>query len=235
MSRVIVAVVVVHVTAFEMILTLVRHGESTGNVARLWAGTTDSPLTNHGHAQAVALGKLLKADEDSRISAIYCSDLIRAYLTARQIGDTTNIPFEIPSDLDSLALLSPPLIVTPLLREMDFGSSEGTKWNTTRAEDCETRQSIDERVQKIMDLIPKNGHVVIVSHGIFLSHLMRKLGARHSLHNTGWSRFEIENAKVKVLAANRIDHLGFKRKKGASWRYDEKQTNLKAFFSKQGG
>ena len=39
------------------ILTLIRHGETTGNLNRLLQGVTDSPLTVFGQAQVDALGR----------------------------------------------------------------------------------------------------------------------------------------------------------------------------------
>lgn len=39
------------------ILTLIRHGETTGNLNRLLQGVTDSPLTVFGQAQVDALAR----------------------------------------------------------------------------------------------------------------------------------------------------------------------------------
>ena len=60
-------------------IILQRHGQSVGNAQRIYLGHTDLPLTEEGIMQAEVTAKHL-ADEP--ISAIYSSDLKRAYETA---------------------------------------------------------------------------------------------------------------------------------------------------------
>jgi probable phosphoglycerate mutase len=64
-------------------LFLVRHGESQWNVEGRIQGHLDSLLTTVGLAQAEALAESLKAHT---FSALYSSDLNRAYETARCIA-----------------------------------------------------------------------------------------------------------------------------------------------------
>lgn len=61
-------------------LILLRHGQSEANAQIRWAGTTDTPLTDMGHRQALAAADYLTAHE--HIDAIYSSPLSRAYNTA---------------------------------------------------------------------------------------------------------------------------------------------------------
>lgn len=58
---------------------LIRHGESEGNLKNVFLGFTDLDLTELGHRQAEKSAEYLKA---LPVSAIYSSDLIRAYHTA---------------------------------------------------------------------------------------------------------------------------------------------------------
>ncbi len=58
---------------------LIRHGESLGNVNRICLGHTDLGLTEKGTKQAELTAKRLS---DVTVSAVYSSDLIRAYNTA---------------------------------------------------------------------------------------------------------------------------------------------------------
>lgn len=60
---------------------LVRHGQSLANLQERFAGHYDAPLTEHGQAQARAVGKYVAEHYD--VDAIYSSDLSRAYDTAR--------------------------------------------------------------------------------------------------------------------------------------------------------
>lgn len=90
------------------ILTLVRHGETDANLAGVWHGSTDSPLTARGRRQAAALARWM-ARHHREVSAIYTSDLIRALDTARAIAEALGL--EPRSD--------------PALREYDLGGWEG--------------------------------------------------------------------------------------------------------------
>ena len=60
-------------------LLIVRHGESAANAVRVFLGHTNLGLSPRGEAQARATAELLRNEP---ISAIYSSDLIRAYNTA---------------------------------------------------------------------------------------------------------------------------------------------------------
>lgn len=61
-------------------LLIVRHGESTANLADLFAGNYDPPLTQLGHDQAECTAQFLLSHY--RIDAVYSSDLQRAFQTA---------------------------------------------------------------------------------------------------------------------------------------------------------
>ena len=63
-------------------LTLIRHGRSTYNLANLFTGNVDAPLTLLGEAEALAAGKKIK---DFIYNAAYTSMLIRAQETLRII------------------------------------------------------------------------------------------------------------------------------------------------------
>ncbi|MFC5498305.1 2,3-diphosphoglycerate-dependent phosphoglycerate mutase [Caenimonas terrae] len=67
-------------------LVLVRHGESTWNLENRFTGWTDVDLTPTGIAQAVAAGKLLKA-EGYDFDLCYCSVLKRATRTLWHVLD----------------------------------------------------------------------------------------------------------------------------------------------------
>ena len=63
-------------------LTLIRHGQSTYNLANLFTGNVDAPLTSLGKAEALAAGKKIK---DLIYNVAYTSLLIRAQETLRII------------------------------------------------------------------------------------------------------------------------------------------------------
>ena len=61
----------------------IRHGETTWNVDARIQGHLDIPLNDTGHSQAERMALALK---DSPITAIYASDLTRAWETAHYLG-----------------------------------------------------------------------------------------------------------------------------------------------------
>ena len=87
-----------------MKIWFMRHGESEANLAGLWTGQLDVPLTEKGRAQAVAAGRIF---EGIKFDRIYSSDLSRARETAE------------------LAIPDCRYETSVLLREMDVGSVAG--------------------------------------------------------------------------------------------------------------
>lgn len=66
-------------------ILLIRHGESETNIKGIFAGHTDAELSETGLKQARITAEYLK---DRDISAVYSSDLIRAFRTA---GETARL------------------------------------------------------------------------------------------------------------------------------------------------
>ena len=66
-------------TILETKIILIRHGQSLGNAQKIYLGHTDLDLSDVGREQAHAAAEYFK---DEEISAIYSSDLLRAYNTA---------------------------------------------------------------------------------------------------------------------------------------------------------
>ena len=89
-------------------LVVVRHGETSANTDGVWHGSTDTPLTARGHAQAQRVAAFV-AEAYADATALYSSDLERARHTAAPIADALG--------------LEPRLDAT--LREYDLGRWEG--------------------------------------------------------------------------------------------------------------
>lgn len=66
----------------------VRHGQSEGNLLRVFLGHTDRNLTEFGEEQAKKTAEFLK---DRKIDKIYSSDLKRAFNTAKPLADLKGI------------------------------------------------------------------------------------------------------------------------------------------------
>lgn len=69
-------------------LYLIRHGEVEGAASGKLLGRTDTPLSKRGLEQAVKLAEVLST---AQLSAVYCSDLQRARVTAEIIAKRSNV------------------------------------------------------------------------------------------------------------------------------------------------
>ncbi|KAG9558497.1 phosphoglycerate mutase-like protein, partial [Aureobasidium melanogenum] len=193
---------------------LIRHGETVDNVAGILAGRRDSALTNHGAEQARRLSDFL-AENRPPLTRIFSSTLQRAHktatiLAAKQSNKDLNV-----TTVDSLI-------------ERDFGYYEGKinrlRKGPNREEhkkepgfvDVESKDNLGVRADLFLDdhLLPvlddeadfggAAEHVVaIVSHGILLSSLWRRLLLRLGPKSVKVSR-EVIAARGQVVLA----HLG---------------------------
>ena len=152
--------------AVSLRLWLVRHGATEWSDAGRLNGWTDVPLNARGRAQAVALAERLAG---TGVAGIWSSDLSRATETAR------------------LATGEP--APDPRLRELDFGSLEGMRWEECppevrramaafegfRAPGGESVESLRARVFDFVHSLPR-GDQVVFTHGGVIRLLLREAG-----------------------------------------------------------
>lgn len=159
---------------------LIRHAESTANVAHICAGSLDIALTKLGCMQAEKLSEYF---EDKRIDSVYSSDLKRARNTALPTAKKKGLEIH----------------TTPLLRETYNGVWEGMfmddvietyprEWSywkkmmgDSKAPSGETRDETRDRMRDIMTKIAEENDgkaIIVVSHAIairsFMGHVFKK-------------------------------------------------------------
>lgn len=96
-------------------LYFIRHGESVSNRMTQFAGSLDMPLTEKGREQAIATARFLR---DASISAVYASDLARAYDTGCAVAQVCGVP----------------ILATEQLREIFAGDWEGRPYRELEEE-----------------------------------------------------------------------------------------------------
>jgi len=197
------------------LIYLVRHGQTDWNAARRWQGHEDIPLNAEGIAQARALARRMGR---WKIDALYSSDLARAAMTARIVGETAG--------------LNP--IYDPVWRERDVGAFSGLTNDEVRMKfplawesmqrgvvdppGGETHIAFFERVSRAFERLIElhaQASVLLVSHGGVLSAVIAHvLGIgldghrRFSLGgNTGLSIIEAGETASRVLLLNDTCHL----------------------------
>lgn len=178
---------------------LVRHGETAWNVEGRIQGHLDIALNDLGVAQAEALGKRLVRE---RFDAIYSSDLMRAYHTARPTA----------RDPDRS------IIKDQRLRERHLGALQGltgdeaaTKqpdaWKAFKSRDSDLALSGGESlgefsrriVQFVEDVLDKHagGRILVVTHGGVLDAAYRHAAG---MPLSASRNFPIYNASVNILS-----------------------------------
>ncbi len=82
---------------------MVRHGETTWNLAGRYQGRRESALTALGICQAAALGNAFAPPHGPHIARIIASPLWRCQATARFVADRVDLPIETDDRLTEIA------------------------------------------------------------------------------------------------------------------------------------
>ncbi len=155
----------------ELLVGLLRHGETDWNVASLLQGTSDIPLNQTGIAQAVAASKAIVASDWDQIIS---SPLSRARDTARII-----------SDANALGEIA----IEPLLLERAFGEAEGLNYHEWKKQHDahqtvvggESLIDLELRANRLLQHLVENyagKRVLAVSHGALIRKVVRIVSER---------------------------------------------------------
>ena len=192
---------------------LVRHGETDWNKNARFQGQTDVPLSETGKEQAEKVGQRLAGE---KISAIYSSDLSRAFETALAISRHHGLKIE----------------KLKALREINFGQWEGMsrqiildehgdlyqKWldnpMETRTPQGENFTEVQKRaLQALREIAAKHANetVVVVAHGgLIKAVICEYLDGdfwEFPQGNTAVNILEYSNNVFRFITLNDLSHL----------------------------
>ena len=194
-------------------VTLIRHGRTAWNAAGRWQGFTAVPLDDVGFSQARALA----AYWQQPLTAIYTSDLLRAWQTAAVLGESLGLTPQ--SD--------------ERLREFNLGIFQGLTFDEIKQKhpleankmrddymgytvpQGETRRALQARAYAAFSDIVANGsgHVAIVSHGgtikVLLFKLLGETDALKAMHldNTALTTLERDGDGWRLVELAVTPHL----------------------------
>lgn len=201
-------------TPGSTLITLVRHGQTAANTGGVWHGSTDTPLSDHGHAQAARVAARL-ADVADDVVAVFASPLQRARHTAGAIAGALSLDVEVHAGLG----------------EYDLGEWEGLTYQHLHSE-----KQLWEHMARDPDFAPHGGesprdvttrwigaledlsarfggeHVVAVSHGgamaLALGFLIEREHGRWKrvMANCAVTQLELV-PEPRLLAFNHTEHL----------------------------
>jgi broad specificity phosphatase PhoE len=173
-------------------VVLVRHGETEWSRDGRHTGRTDVPLTEHGRAQAEAVGAAL---HDREFALVLTSPLGRALETCRLAG------------------FGDQAVERDELMEWDYGAYEGRTTSEIREErpnwtlwrdgvpDGETVEQVGERVDRVLDEVRTvDRDALLFAHG----HVLRVLTAR-------WLGLEPDAGRLFALDPATLSTLGYER------------------------
>jgi len=161
-------------------LYFIRHGLSETNAQGLFAGTTNTPLTDEGRQQAKKAGKAAK---DLGIDLIVSSSLSRALETAEIFAKEIGYPVD-------------KIKTNKLLMERHYGSLEGKPWapGLDMPDDVETDDSLINRAQQALEWINsfEADDILVVSHGSLGRALRSLVNSNYTMdHHEGLNNAEL--------------------------------------------
>lgn len=197
-----------------MIILLLRHGESEGDLREVHEGRADFPLTERGREQAGKAAKWI--NKNYTVSRIYSSTLLRAKETARMVSMETNVPIELREGLmefnnGKLAGMDREEAKSKYPEMKDLPIHE-------RVYDMESKLEFRFRAETILSEIISNNKeedaVVVVSHGGFINQLLSAYEKQpvtteiwHATGDTGIHCLRYEQGKRGILYLNNTNHL----------------------------
>ena len=175
-----------------MKLFLIRHGETTANVAKIYSGQQNAPLTELGRQQAEALRPILAPFHFDRV---YSSDLDRAIDTQR------------------LAIPGVEGIRDPILREYDVGTLADLPFQNVRDYSLyggESPEMVCDRFRQFLTKLEANpcDYVAAFAHGgVLKCALQVVMGVDYQRSTVACGNccvtvFEFKNGKWSMLAWN---------------------------------
>jgi 2,3-bisphosphoglycerate-dependent phosphoglycerate mutase len=175
----------------DVFIHFMRHGRSRADDEGVHEGRYDSPLTDAGRSQVTARGMFWK-EQGVRFDLIIASTLIRAYESAKIIGELLDVPVETDDvwmEMDNRPLAGLPFdeaearYPRPKFRnpyEPFHGVGE-SEW----ALHCRAVSAVEKLVRR------GPGRYLVVSHGGILNAVMRNIvGAQPPINGYGiWFAF----------------------------------------------
>ncbi|MCP1660775.1 histidine phosphatase family protein [Neisseria perflava] len=209
---------------------LVRHGKTVFNITGRTQGWSDSPLLPEGIAAAENLGKVLNGK--IRFDAAFCSGSPRAYQTAKLIlnnqGQGADLPLQVVEDVreynfggleganqaklyeqiaekrgyaDVPALMAAYRDVDHHLIAESIHELDPYSWAESEAQFV---GRLKKGFQTVADLSPADGRVLLVSHGMVVTTILKTIAPQDTLYqsveNVSVTRLQYENGKWTILS-----------------------------------
>lgn len=207
-------------------ISVIRHGQSQGNINKVICGHYDTPLTDIGREQANLTGKHLIG---KKVDKIYTSDLSRAKETAEIIAKHINMNITIDSRLRerSCGIFDGKPIADALTHPLWEGFISKPHVNV---EGGETIGQIYTRAKNFLDFISynhKDENIILVTHGgwlwvsvpVVLGVSIDAYYGFIGMDNCSMTNIVFDNGSYVLESLNQTYHLGGLLPESLSWRF----------------
>jgi broad specificity phosphatase PhoE len=194
-------------------IVFIRHAESEANVAGVWHGRTDGPLSETGEASLEALAKRMSRwDFDIVVS----SPLTRTYQTAKAISSDVVVDEDwVEMDVGGWEELT--------FEETDRSHADElrasfTDWDVPMGGTGESMNQVARRAHAAMDRVlarlGESGRAAVVTHGGLLQTILERLLPAHGrrvhpiVANTSLTRVVAQWGRTRLATFNDTGHLG---------------------------
>ena len=193
------------------IVYLLRHGEATSNIERVWS--FKGGLTPVGIKQAKYWADYFK---DKNLEVIYASTITRAFETAGIISKQIEVPIQKCDEIIEVngGKFVEKRVDIPEKRDYEFKLFESWQkgeWDRSYPKG-ESFNGVKNRLEKFMSILVTNGSILVVSHQLTMMVFMRSFCVNHpedineyllscagvaKLERTGNNKFKILELNVK--------------------------------------
>ena len=200
-------------------LILVRHGESIANHNHYFAGQTDVDLYDTGFGQANCTAKFVA--DNYKIDKIYSSDLLRAFNTAKPLGELLSLPIETNVNLREIFAGDWEAKDFDYLQN-NYKAEYETWMNDIGAAVCPNGESVEALKERVVPYFQKLANenegktLAIATHATVIRSFMTyiKYGSIENMKAVPWvtnasvTEVEYENGKFSLGKVSEDKHLG---------------------------
>lgn len=199
-------------------ILLVRHGESEGNVLGVFTGHSGYPLTKLGHKQAELTAEYIA--EHYPVSAVYSSDLPRAFQTAEHIAHKFMLPVVTDCrfrEINAGKWENKPFSELPMLFSADYAVWKNDIAHA-RCTDGESVLEVAQRaINALSDVAAKHAGqcIVVVAHATPIGTTVcavsevtaENMKGRSWGSNCAINEFEFADGKLRIIREYFAEHL----------------------------
>ena len=194
-----------------MLIYLIRHGQTTGDIEDRYGGSYDDELSINGITQANELANKLS---DSSIQIIFCSPLVRAQQTAKIVQSKLNCEIKTVQDLQERnknGILTGMTKKEAKLKYPDL--AEKVEDYRNQITGAESQEDFVKRIEKVfLEIINNTNYstIAIVAHGGPIWTIFSDVLNDYGLVEVGDCAYVVLNKENQKITIEKMDGIKYK-------------------------